>query len=212
MPIDVEEFATLAVTPGGELWLYLEEAVRIGVPVEAIFEDLLAPAARRLGELWDADDCDFLSVTTGAHRLQIAVRRLSLARSPVWEGSARALFLAAPGDTHVLGLSIARAAFEQYGWSTDAVEASRLYVAVRRHWFDLVAFSISCDHLVDGLAEATARVRRVSRNRSVFVLVGGPVIARKPELAKRIGADAGAPTPHEAIVITRSLLWRGVRP
>ena len=99
--IDVEEFATLAVSPGCELWSYLEEAIKKGVPVEAIFEDLLAPAARRLGEMWDADDCDFLSVTTAAHRLQIAVRRLALARSYGCEGSARGLFLPAPGETHV---------------------------------------------------------------------------------------------------------------
>jgi MerR family transcriptional regulator, light-induced transcriptional regulator len=209
--IDIEEFATLAICPGGDLWPYVEETLRTGVPVQEIFEDLLAPAAKRLGDLWESDDCDFLSVTTGAHRLHIAVRRLSSAWRPGWQGAARALFLPAPGETHVLGLSIVTAAFEQCGWSTDITDASVVYATVRRHWFDLVAFSISCDRLIDGLTDAAARIRRVSRNRNVFLLVGGPVVASKPELAASIGADALAATPQEAVVITRSLLRRRER-
>jgi len=36
-----------------------------GISVDAIFVDLLAPAARKLGEMWDADECDFIDVTMG---------------------------------------------------------------------------------------------------------------------------------------------------
>lgn len=209
--IDVEEFASLSICPDCDIWPYIEDALAIGVPVQEIFEDLLAPTARRLGDLWESDDCDFLSVTTGAHRLQIAMRRLSLAWRPGREGAPRALFLPAPGETHVLGLSIVTTAFEQGGWSTDITDGSGVYSAVRRHWFDLVAFSISCDRLVARLADAAARIRRISRNRNVFLLVGGPVVASKPELAASIGADAIAATAQEAVVITRSLLRRRER-
>lgn len=210
-PIGVEEFAKLTIRSDCDLWSHLEEVLRTGVSVEEIHEDLLAPAARRLGAMWEADECDFLSVTTGVHRLQIAVRKLSLAFRPVREGPARALFAPAPGESHFLGLSIARAAFERRGWSTDVADGSRLYAAVRRHWFDLVAFSVSCDRLIDGLAAGTARVRRVSRNRNVFLLVGGPAVASKPELAARIAADAVVATPQEALDITRHLLRRSER-
>ncbi len=207
-PADVEEFTTLTVCPFVDIWPYIETALESGAPVDAIFDELFAPAARRLGDLWDADDCDSLSVATGAHRLQTAARRLSQALGADSDGSASALLLPAPGETHVLGLEIVRARFERQGWSTDSADCDELDAAVRRRWFDLVAFSISYDRLADALGDAVARVRKVSRNRGVFLLVGGPVIASNPGLAARIGADAGAATPQEALVTTRSLLRR----
>jgi len=205
---DVEAFATLAISPDGDLWPPVERALRIGVSVDQLFEELLAPAARRLGALWDEDDCDFLSVTVAAHRLQVAVRRLALAHRRAGEGPATALFSPAPGEPHILGLSIARAAFERSGWSTEVADGAGPCAAVRRRWFDLVAFSISCDRLIQRLADLAAEVRAVSKNRNVFLLVGGAAVAAKPESATRIGADAIAATPREAIVITRSLLRR----
>ncbi len=207
-PSDVEAFTTLAVSPVADIWSYIETVLVRGVSVDAIFEELLAPAARRLGDLWDADECDSLSVATAAHRLQTAVRRLSQSLGTDSDGSASALFLPAPGETHVLGLEIVRAHFERYGWSTDSADFGGMEAAVRRRWFELVAFSISHDRLGDALGDAVARVRKVSRNRGVFLLVGGPVVTSNPGLAARIGADAGAATPQEALVTTRSLLRR----
>ena len=210
-PIDVAEFTTLAVFSGCDIWSYVERAAEIGAAVEQIFEELLAPAARRLGDLWESDDCDFLDVTTAAHRLQTAVRRLSQHRRIERHGRPRALLAAAPGETHVLGLAIVKAHFEKFGWSADLAGGDDLEAAVRRHRYALVAFSISCDRFVDALADAATNVRKVSRNRNVFILVGGPIVASDPELAAKIGADAGAATPQEAIVVTRSLLRRGAR-
>ena len=209
--IDVAEFTTLAACSDCDLWLYVEKAVEAGATVEEIMEDLLAPAARRLGDMWELDDCDFLGVTTATHRLQTSVRRLSQSHGTERQGHPRALLVPAPGETHTLGLAIVRAFFEKSGWSVDLASGSGLEAAVSRQWCELVAFSISCDRFVDALTEAVALVRKASRNRRVFILVGGPVVVSNPALAARIGADAGAATPHEAVVVTRSLIRRGAR-
>ena len=37
-----------------------------GIPLSALYLDLLAPAARRLGEMWEEDTCSFTDVTIGA--------------------------------------------------------------------------------------------------------------------------------------------------
>jgi methanogenic corrinoid protein MtbC1 len=127
------------------------------------------------------------------------------------QGRPRALLAPAPGETHVLGLAIVRTYFEKCGWSAELAVSSDLEAAVMRHWYELVAFSISCDRFVDALTEAATRIRNASQNPNVFLLIGGPIVASDTRLAARIGADAGAATAQEAIVVTRSLLRRGAR-
>ena len=40
-----------------------------GTPLPTIYLDLLAPAARRLGEMWEEDECSFTEVTIGVCRM-----------------------------------------------------------------------------------------------------------------------------------------------
>jgi hypothetical protein len=45
---------------------------------EALLDDLLAPAARLLGEMWERDDCDFLTVTLGVYRLDQIMKETAM--------------------------------------------------------------------------------------------------------------------------------------
>ena len=124
-PIDVEEFATLAICPASDTWHYITMALRAGLSIGEIFEDLIAPAARRLGDLWESDDCDFLAVTIGTDRLQTAVRRLSQIHGNDRASHAQALFCPAPGEVHVLGLAMAQASKAADGlWSPPSPTSS----------------------------------------------------------------------------------------
>lgn len=78
-----------------------------GVPQGTIDLDVLAPATRRLGEVWDADLCDFTQVTIGLWRLQRPMYELS----PAFQDDAqrgvqihRAMLVPVPGSQHTLGL------------------------------------------------------------------------------------------------------------
>jgi methanogenic corrinoid protein MtbC1 len=48
-----------------------------GTPPERICLDLLAPAARRMGEMWEQDDCNFTELAAGLNRLQSVLREVS---------------------------------------------------------------------------------------------------------------------------------------
>jgi hypothetical protein len=48
-----------------------------GASAETVLLGLLAPAARRLGRMWEEDQCDFTVVTMGLWRLQRAMHELS---------------------------------------------------------------------------------------------------------------------------------------
>ena len=78
-----------------------------GVPQGTIYLDVLARAARRLGEMWDADLCDFTQVTIGLWRLQRPMYELSPAvQDDAQRGVQihRAMLVPVPGSQHTLGL------------------------------------------------------------------------------------------------------------
>jgi len=62
----VAELVRVVLAAGEEATLEFVEAIHgSGAAPEAIYLDLLAPAARRLGQMWDDDTCDFTQVSSG---------------------------------------------------------------------------------------------------------------------------------------------------
>lgn len=166
------------------------------VPVAAIYADLLAPAARWLGELWEEDRADFATVTVGLGRLQRLLRQLSPAFGSEVEhpSQGRRVVLTQPeSEQHIFGLSMVAEFFRREGWDVlggvagVGIDASAW---VRRDWFDVVGFSIGSELSLPWLRTTIAEVRRVSRNPGVVVLVGGPLFSINPGWAQEVGADA----------------------
>ncbi|WP_396595798.1 B12-binding domain-containing protein [Brevundimonas sp. R86498] len=103
---ELERFARHAfVQDLGQLMEQVELFMRRGVAVETIYFDLLSPAAKLLGEMWEADLCSFADVTIGLCRLQQIVYEFA-DRVHVENGGGdgrTALFALTPGDQHSLG-------------------------------------------------------------------------------------------------------------
>jgi methanogenic corrinoid protein MtbC1 len=168
-----------------------------GVPVEAIFLDLLAPVARLLGEMWERDLCTFSEVTLGLGRLQKVLRENSAAFGH-WDtpkggdGARRILLLPCPGEQHTFGLSLVAEFFHRAGWDVVtcflATEAATSLVS--REWYDVVGFSLGRAEGLATLAATMGHVRELSRNPSISIIAGGPVFLTHPELAQQIPADA----------------------
>lgn len=92
-----------------------------GVGYAELQEDLLAPAARCLGELWAGDRCSFTEVTLATGRLHRLVRRMAPfdpGRSALAGPGAgcRVLLMPAPEEQHTFGLALVGDAFERAGW------------------------------------------------------------------------------------------------
>ena len=166
-----------------------------GVSVESIYVDLLAPAARHFGTLWDDDRCHFADVTVGLGRLQQIMRSLSAAFGTDIDppaGGRRALLMPAPGEQHTFGLSMVAEFFARAGWEVIGVMdpmSTHLEDKVSSEWFDLVGISAGTTTRLDELRDCIAAVRRHSHNRAVVVMVGGPLFVVHPELIEAIGAD-----------------------
>lgn len=183
-----------------------------GVGLDRIYLDLLAPVARRLGEMWDTDECDFATVTMGLASLQQVVlnsgRRFSHAPQRPRDGR-RAVLAPAPGETHTFGLVIVAEFFRRAGWevwSGNGASLQEITAKVRGEPFAIAAFSLASEDHVAALANLIHRVRRASLNRRIGILVGGAIFADRPGLVSDIGADATAADGEEATLQAETLL------
>jgi methanogenic corrinoid protein MtbC1 len=190
---------------------HVEALLSLGHSVEGLLVDLLAPAARRLGEWWEQDLCDFVDVTMGLWRLQEVMHELAAGvpgAGGVTAGARAALFAVPPGETHVFGSVMVETCFRRAGWRTRSATESSLAEIERdlaRGWFDLVGLTVSNADSVEELGDLIARLRLVSANPDLAVLVGGTVFSAKPDLADHVGADGTAADARQAVVLAERL-------
>ena len=168
-----------------------------GVPIEAIFLDLLSPVARHLGEMWERDLCSFTEVTVGLGRLQKVLRENSTAfgqfnQAGHSEQGRRILLLPCPGEQHTFGLSLVAELFHRARWDvvTCFLATDAAAVMVKKDWYDVVGFSLGSETGVDRLRAAMALVRQVSQNPHISIIAGGPIFLLHPEYGEQIQADA----------------------
>jgi methanogenic corrinoid protein MtbC1 len=188
---------------------FFEALERRGVEPKTILLEFFAPAARRLGELWTADQCDFVQVSIGLHRLQSFMDDLcshwgaGLARHP---NPPRILLLTAPGETHEFGVAMVGNFFRAEGWRVTASSPANVLHQIHSQSYQVMGVSVSCTRYLAKLRELIADARRLSRNSSVRVIVGGQLFMDDPSLAVELGADGAAVDAQDAVQLARSLL------
>ena len=183
-----------------------------GVSLEAIYLHLFAPTARRLGEMWENDECGFAEVTIGLCRLHEVLREFSLGHES--EGLLRdidrsVMLLPAPGDQHTFGITMVSEFFRHAGWNVrdaPAMSSEALVNMVRSEWFDVIGLSLNSEVWLDALGAVIHSMRKLSRNRDLGIMVGGSIFAKRPELAVLVGADATASDGRQAVLQANRLV------
>lgn len=203
---EVMQFTDLVLGHHEPALAILRRLAERGATAHELCLDLLAPAARRLGDLWTADRCHFSEVTIALGRLQLMLRELAAQMEAADADPAtarRALLMAVAGDQHSFGLAMVRDFFRAAGWrvGTECPDGpDALKTLVRAESFDIVGFTIGAERHVEALASAVHTLRRHSRNPGVRVLVGGPLLLLRPDIAAQVGADATALDARQAIL------------
>lgn len=181
-----------------------------GVALETLLLELLAPAARRLGDMWLDDRVNFTDVTMGLCHMQYLLRRYGGGVTEDRAGANHRILLSAtPSEQHSFGILMVEEFFRRGGWEVNCLVSPsphELVDTARGRWFDAFGISVSChEHL--GEAQALiADLRKRSRNPRLVVIVGGKCFLDKPELAYKVGADGTAVDGREAIGHTQRLV------
>jgi methanogenic corrinoid protein MtbC1 len=185
---------------------YVETVRQRGATLEMVCLDLLAPAARQFGLLWEQDECDFMQVTVGLCRLHQLLRELSPEFSSAEfdrRSNRRILLASCPGDQHTFGISLVAQFLRRAEWDVwheFPTSDAEIVEIVRQNWFAVIGLSVGTDARLDQLAATICAIRRESRNHGIGVLVGGPILIDKPELADMVGADATAADGPQAVL------------
>lgn len=196
---DIDAFADILLTSQPKHTVrFIETKHARGLPLETLYLDLLAPTARRLGDLWQDDVCDFCEVTIAVCHLHRVLRDFSpafLSAAPRPTIHRTALLAPCSGEQHTFGVYMVAEFFRRAGWTVAigrSGKARDLVEAVRGQWFAVIGLSLSCDSRLDELASTIHAVRRASRNPMIGVLVGGRVFNEHSELVRLVGADGTA--------------------
>lgn len=210
---EAKKFAELPLTNEADFMLAeVERLRRAGVSTESIFVDLLAASARRLGQMWEDDECDFVEVTLGIWRLQEVMRDCalrSIAESESKGAPSSALFSPMPGDQHNFGALMLEEVFANAGWQTEVLlEPNRheLLHLLAERIFHVVGLTISCDYPSQKISELITAIRSVSKNPEVHVLIGGRFVNGDKTIAVKTGADGTAPDARSALALANSLV------
>jgi methylmalonyl-CoA mutase cobalamin-binding domain/chain len=217
-PDEIDAFARRTVTSdAGDLVDEVNRLIADGVSHEDILLKLLAPAARRLGKLWDEDLCDFADVTIGLMKLHRVLGCVN-AEAPTGIGaggaSPRVLLAPAPGEQHVFGVVMVGEFFARSGWRVrceSVAESEHLVATVANDHFDVVGLSASSDVNMKALKTAIHNVRNASCNPDIVIMVGGQLFSEDVSLARRVGADATAIDGVRAVVTAERLVHRLAR-
>jgi MerR family transcriptional regulator, light-induced transcriptional regulator len=213
-PSDVTRFASLPMLlDASGLISEVDKLIARGASIESICLDLLAPTARRLGEMWDRDECDFVDVTMGLWRLQEVMHAIAERTPPDSVGYTEAprssLFSPMPGDDHNFGTLMIDEVFARAGWQSEALvspDRSELLDRVAHAPFDLLGLTVSRDCPSGELSNLIKAIRGVSANPHIAVLVGGRMINENPAIVENIGADGTGSDAMSALAVAEQLV------
>ncbi len=195
-PADVSDFVSVLLKGvEADALRWIENLRRKGSSVETLYLDLLAPAARHLGDMWNEDLCDFTDVTIGLGQLHKILHILhdehDRHQYPVPNGLS-VLLMPAPGEQHTLGLTMVSDFFQRAGWEVAGgpyAASDDPVMLVKKRSYDAVGFSLATSMGLNRLKDCITAVRAAAAPSLVCIIVGGPYFSAHPDQVTHVGAD-----------------------
>lgn len=210
---DVQRFVAACLSHDEQRYPAIVTAfIDAGTSLERLCLELLAPAARAMGDMWEDDEVDFLEVTLGLGRMQRVVRDLGrrvAAETPISDDAGQALICGMPDEQHSLGIAMVAEFFVADGWGVTVgppLGAEDVLHEVGAHWYDVIGLSAGLTERIPKIAEVIRDIRHASLNANLAVMVGGRAFLERPELVSGVGADASAPDAAQGPMVARTLV------
>jgi methanogenic corrinoid protein MtbC1 len=177
-----------------------------GLPSERIMLDVLAPAAARVGKLWQDNLWSVAQEHTATAVSERAVAAIAV-RPRVQPGRGRVTVACVDGEWHLLPVRILSEVLRLRGWHVDLlgvdVSGPQLVAALHRSGADTTALSCM---LPSRLPHAHAAIV-ASQSAGVPVLAGGRGFGPDDRLARLLGANGWAARPDTAADLLAADSW-----
>lgn len=165
--------------------LLVEDLLEAGLSVADLCHDHLAPAARRLGMLWDHDRLPFTEVAMATARIQSILRRMPMGRGAhLRRKGPGAVFAAVPGEMHTLGVMMAADLFRRAGWDVSLLVGlthDEILTRITRDDRPVIGLSCSGDHSYPALRRLLAAIGNARPD--AHILLSGQIIADQARIA-----------------------------
>lgn len=177
------------------------ELVRSGLPLRQVYHQYLGAAAVHLGDMWNEDKLSFVQVTRGVARIIVLMRDLrDHSNMTRVTHAAPILFTTVPGETHALGVTMARDLFETAGWDVNLLTGYDHDGLIDRIGStDARAIGLSCG----GAATASQLARLILGIRlerpELPILISGQIVVKHGNLVAAMAPDAAVTTIEEAL-------------
>lgn len=162
------------------------ELLGLGLSIQDLCLDHLAPAARELGEWWERDEMPFAEVTLATARIQAILRTIPASRAQATgAGGHGGLFAAVPGETHTLGVIMAADHFRRLGWDVGlliGMEHDEICDKITGDDRSLIGLSCAGRHSSKGLRKLIDDIR--VRRPDMAIVVAGNIVHDKDTMAK----------------------------
>jgi methanogenic corrinoid protein MtbC1 len=191
---------------------YVEALIDEGVNLEDIYLELFQPSARLLGTIWEEDTEDFSAVTLALWKMQQTMYYFSdsfLSESQLNQRKGTVFLCPYPGSQHSMGLFMVSEFFRKDNWNVlgdPSITSNELKTKISNNFYDILGISIGSLSQVDGLSTLIKRLRKTSKNPHIFIMIGGPMALKSPNLFNNVGADAQASNAKDAILQATDLM------
>ncbi|MEO5840445.1 MAG: cobalamin-dependent protein [Acidimicrobiales bacterium] len=194
-----ERLATLAALLNGDVTLAYRIATELlsqGVPFDDIVVDVLGPVQTEVGQRWADGDLSIADEHAASAAVEELVVRIgAIAQAP---SGPTVVVAAAEHDAHALGARVVATSLALEGFRTlfigASVPAEDLQDYLELHQPLALALSCSMSSALVGSARCIAAAHQIG----IPVVGGGRAIASE-QRARRLGIDALALVPHDAV-------------
>ncbi len=189
-------------------------AVARAMPPDTVHLSYIAEAARMMGDRWDNDTATSAEVIIGASRIYAIMRRLRgmfVSAQTQRPEKFRAVFAAAPGETHTIGLTMAADHLRRRGWDIDvklAMSHEDLVDQIGHEPYPIIGLSGSTPAMIFPLSRLIVALR-VS-NPGAWITIGGHIVDEEPDIVRLIDADARVVTMDDAVAQMEMVIQGGL--
>lgn len=172
----------------------ISSALTQGMTLETVYLNYLAEAARMLGEWWDDDLVNFVQVTYGTGRMVAIMRSMRHLFPREAHGTERAaVFAAAPGETHILGVRMAADLFRKDGWDINllvGLEHDDLVAEIVKAPASVIGLSAGGAHSIEALSRLVLALNVSCPQK--HIMISGQITEDTLETISLMGVDAVA--------------------
>ncbi len=177
------------------LFASIESLQQAGHPLELIYNELLTPAARRLGEKWLSDEFSFSEVTLATWQIEQILHHFhqdfeSARRTRASKSSM--LISVMPGEQHIPGAKMLSAFFRKEHWDVFLLQPESLRAILDELMVfrpQLIAITVSQLESLEQIKSLLKLVKQQPALRATPWIIGGRVINDHPMQAVAVLSD-----------------------